>query len=70
MRIEPHVKRSQAAQREEAVERRARDAEAVGPPDELIVQLLVSRDDGANRFAGPTKGSISGDEMRVMLLCA
>jgi Tol biopolymer transport system component len=31
---------------------------------------LVSRDDGANRFAGPTKGSISGDEMRVMLLCA
>ena len=31
---------------------------------------LVSRNDGANRFAGPTKGSISGDEMRVMLLCA
>jgi Tol biopolymer transport system component len=31
---------------------------------------LVSRNDGDNRFAGPTKGSISGDEMRVMLLCA
>ncbi len=31
---------------------------------------LVSTDDGANRFAGPTKGSISGSEMRIALLCA
>jgi Tol biopolymer transport system component len=31
---------------------------------------LVSRGDGANRFAGPTKGSIGGDEMRIALLCA
>ncbi len=31
---------------------------------------LVSRNDGDNRFAGPTKGSISGGEMRIALLCA
>jgi Tol biopolymer transport system component len=31
---------------------------------------LVSRGDGANRFAGPTKGSIAGSEMRIALLCA
>ena len=31
---------------------------------------LVSRDDGANQGAGPTKGSGGTDVMRVRLLCA
>ena len=43
MVLEARVQRAQAAQGHEAVERRAGEAEAVGPPDELLVERRVSR---------------------------
>jgi len=36
--LEARVQRAQAAQRQEAVERRAGEAQAIGPPHELLVQ--------------------------------
>ena len=36
---QPHMQRAQAAQREIAVERRAREAEAIAPPAELLGEL-------------------------------
>ena len=45
--VHAHVQRAHAAQREIAVERRAGDAEAVGPPRELVAERGVARDDRA-----------------------
>ena len=42
MHAQPRVQCAYAAQRQVAVEGRAGDADAVGPPDELLVQFRAS----------------------------
>ncbi len=45
--IESRVQRAQSTQRHEAVERCSGDTKTVGPPYQLLMQLLGARDDGA-----------------------